>query len=736
MTLGKNTTTGRFNSDPSNVQGKFAAPRFVDNAVRHAVYSKQTTGFSVSSPVSDDFMTTHERKYKLIEEEDTVRLFHNPTDSHNFQGPIFNHSNQMNAKSPSIGNASALPPLLIDANDHRNRLSPDSLHNSEFFINSGSMDTYHNVDTGDKQTDPEASGSSGYTGVGTSFLLTNMKGRSLSDVGFTNKTVQIGQVIGVGLRSSDLAMRVVVANPNSLNSFITKEHSSTFIAQDFYGVDAISALRFIYKHDGYSARTDQYSNVQYVSQNRYNKSHYITENRTRGYIENQTNSVYNRAIVRGKARSNNDENVVQLDDFGHQEKVGSINEIPGGLSAPTAITKKSAKKIGQRALNMARKATDGIIVEGVQSSSHMHPGDALTYDSLSKTYKQIIVSSKHEMINKTSDLSINGVEASLEDIIQKFQEVDISGNYEANMDRNRQVTVEEFSTAFGFKVISKMKISERIEENIAVGTTLGINGKNIIRGSRLYRSSGNFVNNGSGYAIDYAPSAPVVGHKVKILSAGTGYSNAAPANTATNFITGAEYDTSTNIVEHAATSGINVGKPISGTSIPSSTVVESIISTTQFTLSKTPTGAVSGGTITVGAGSGLRLTTTTAGGKITSAVVHTAGSNYALNDVIKVDGGNGDARVIITSAIVIDDGTGSAGSALAAGTKVYLNNGTLLGTVAESTTTSITFDDGLYNKLINNNSLLVAATNDIPEKANSRYKIGAGLSKYLTNRRG
>lgn len=732
MALGKNTTTGRFNPTTNNVQGTFVAPRFVDNAVRHGVYSKQTTGFSVSSPVSDDFMTTHERKYRLVEEEDTVRLFHNPTDSCNFEGPIFNHINQMNSKTPSVGKVSPLPPLLIDAEDPKQRLSPDSLRESNFFANFSST-VYHDVDTGKKAANPDTG--TEYTGVGTSFLLSNMKGKSLSDIGFSSKTVQIGQIIGVGLRSSDLAMRVVTANPSALNSFLTKEHSNTFIAQDFYGVEATSALRFITKHDDYSARTDQYGNLQYVSKNRYNKEHYITENRTEGYIETEAQSVPNRAVVRGKPRSNNDENVVQIDDFGNQ--ADGINEIPGGISAPTAVTKKSAKKVGQRALNMARKSVDGIIIEGVQAASHMHPGDIVTYLSLSDSHRQIIVSSKHDLINKRSDLSINGVEASLEDVIQRFQEVDVTGSYEANADRNRQFTVEEFNTAFGFKIKATWQISERVEENAGTGMQIGIAGRREIHGARLYKSSGNFVNNGSGYAVDYAPTAPVVGHKVKILAAGSGYSAQTGETTSTNYITGCSYGTSDNTVTHSATEGIRVGKSISGSNIPSNTTVASITDSTHFVLSKTPTGSVSGGTLTIGGGSGLRVTTTVNSGAITSAVVHTAGSSYALNDVIKIDNGNGDARLVITGAITIDNGSGGASNALTAGTKIYRNNGTLIGVVNDSTTTSITFDDGLYNNLLDDELLLIPAEiGPLTERTNRKLKIGPSLSKYLSDRRG
>ena len=121
--------SGNFNQIHTQGASAFDAPRFIDNAIRHAVYTKVAEGFSVTPPVNSDFMPTHERKYKLVEEEDTVRLFHNPTESFNFEGPIFNDNYQMNSRpgASSVGNATPLPPLIIDSKDIGQRLTPNSI---------------------------------------------------------------------------------------------------------------------------------------------------------------------------------------------------------------------------------------------------------------------------------------------------------------------------------------------------------------------------------------------------------------------------------------------------------------------------------------------------------------------------------------------------------------------------------------------------------------------------------
>ena len=89
MALGKNTITGRFNATQTPVMKRIRKPKFVDNGVRHGEYTKQQSGFLVKAPTSSDFMPTHDRKYSLVEEEDTIRLSHNISDGHRYTGNIF-----------------------------------------------------------------------------------------------------------------------------------------------------------------------------------------------------------------------------------------------------------------------------------------------------------------------------------------------------------------------------------------------------------------------------------------------------------------------------------------------------------------------------------------------------------------------------------------------------------------------------------------------------------------------
>ena len=659
MPLGKPSSSFSNGSRTTTVD----KPRFVDNCVRHAIYTKELGKFKVSKPIASDFLTTNERKYKLLEEEDTLRLMHNPTESQTYKGPVFFDNYILGNSVAFLGNQfplTSLPPLIIDSEDNNQRLVPSEIK-SEFAIISNFNTLL--VPYGQRYFDNSIE-----LGNGSQLILSNMKGKSLRDVGFTSKTVQLGQRVGVGLRTSDMAMRVVANNTNSLNSFSVDSHSTTFIAQDFYGVEAVTALRFISKHDGYSARTDQYGNLQYVNQSKFNKEHFITESRTQGFIENKAESVPNRVIVRGKSRGNNDENVVQIDDFGSQET--GVNEIPGGVFAPTSLSKKSSRKIGQRLLKMAKDAKNGLVIEGVQNAPNMHPGDIVTYQSLSDRRREIIISSKQDLINKTGDLSINAVDATLEDILQRFQEGDITNSFDNNEDRNKQFTVEEFSTSAGFKFKVSWEIRERVDENNGVGTVIGDRRSGVVHGITNYTTTANFST--ADYPIGYMNASPVVGTALKVHAGGAGYGASA---------------TYTNLA------------------------------TTHPT------------------GSGLKVNITTVDNVITEAVVHTAGSGYALNDVVtvvKTGGSNGKVR--LTSTIIVDNGSGGATTAIPAGTKIFRNNGALVGTVAASTTTSVTFESGINQKIDNNEVLLKLGAIQVP--SSGRLKIGNKSSNYLIQRRG
>ncbi len=462
LALGKNLATGRADAAQAPIMKRIRKPKFVDNGVRHGEYTKQQSGFLVKAPTSSDFMPTHDRKYSLIEEEDTIRLLHNTSDGHRYTGDIF-----VNEEKVSKVTDATLPPLIIGADNPNQALVPASIEAS----NKGSR-----------------------------YRLGNLKGSELKQIGFTDKKVRIGQKANVGLRTTDLVGRLAKASTNSLNGLSIKNPSGTFVAQDFYGVDGVSAMRFLAKHDGYNVSTDQFGNLHYSHQQKHGREHIVTQTMvSEGSIESEGKSTLNRVVVRGKVRANNDQNVVQVDDFGPQKD--TVNEIPGGIYAPTAVTKASAKAIGRRLLSMAKKAEGNEKLRGTLMSSRVQPGDVISYETITDSERKIVLSTKHYLTQRKSDIDINSVDGSIEDILQRFQEVDISSSTRDNEERNRQFSQEEFATAFGFKVKISWRVETRDVKDPTAGIVIGVPNRNTVHGRMHLKSTGILINNGGGYAI-------------------------------------------------------------------------------------------------------------------------------------------------------------------------------------------------------------------------------------------
>lgn len=460
MAIGKNLSTGRSDAAQDSVMKAIRKPRFVDNAVRHGEYTKTAAGFVVNAPTQSDFMPTTEKRYKLIEEGDTIRLLHNPTENVRYEGALF-------LDGDKVTTTSTLPALVVGAENNDQALVVSQIQDAT---------------------------------KGTRFRLENLKGRNLKSIGFTDKTIHFAQKVGVGLRTSDLAHRVAKANTSSINGVRARTPSLTFLAQDFLGVEAYSALRYLSKHDGYSPKADRFGNICYFPQNHIEREYFVGESRVLGGSEEEANdSTPNRVVVRGKVRANNEANVVQVNDFGRQEN--GINELPGGIHAPTAITKTSAKTIGRRMLKMAKNASGSRRLKEVTSANHMHPGDLVSYQTRTDNERYIVLGTRINLTDRTNELHVNSVDVTLEDVLQKFQEIDVSGSIEANEERNRQFAVEEFHTSFGFKVKVTWQLSERVDMNRGVGYTIGMNSRNTINGSQRLSSTGVLVNNSGGYAI-------------------------------------------------------------------------------------------------------------------------------------------------------------------------------------------------------------------------------------------
>ncbi len=406
-----NRTTGRFSEAQSTVMKRVRKPSFVDNAVRHATYVSSATKRVAGSPVRTDFESSTDKTYTLSEEDDTIRIEHTSSGGNRFRGGVFHGDDQFDASS-------TVPSLFINADDSKQRLAP------------------HSIETATK---------------GTRIRLNNLKGRSLIDMGFDGKRVQIGQPIAVGLRTSDLAERIVTAGRKTLSGFRISAPSNVFVAKNINNVDALTALRYLSRHDGFMTKADSHGMVSYVHQLRGNRTSYVTASMVLGGLdESSMQSAPNRVTVRGKSRANNDDNVVQVDDIESQKD--GVREVQGGIFAPTANNRNSTKNIGRKFLATAKRAKGAKTLVGTVTAMKVRAGDTLSYLNTTEKTQNMVLKVRHHLLKKRSDIQISSVEGTLEDLMQRAQEGDISSMFDDGQERNQQITEENFAVSASLTV--------------------------------------------------------------------------------------------------------------------------------------------------------------------------------------------------------------------------------------------------------------------------------------------
>jgi hypothetical protein len=395
-------------------------PSFVDNAVRHATYVSSATKRVAGSPVRTDFESSTDKTYTLSEEDDTIRIEHTSSGGNRFRGGVFHGDDQFDASS-------TVPSLFINADDSKQRLAP------------------HSIETATK---------------GTRIRLNNLKGRSLIDMGFDGKRVQIGQPIAVGLRTSDLAERIVTAGRKTLSGFRISAPSNVFVAKNINNVDALTALRYLSRHDGFMVKADAQGMASYIHQLRGNKSVFVHADKVaEGINEGNMVSAPNRVTVRGKSRANNDDNVVQVDDIESQKD--GVREVQGGIFAPTANNRNSTKNIGRKFLATAKRAKGAKILKGTINAMNVRAGDMLSFQDKNEKTQDMVLKVRHHLTKKHSDIQVSSIEGTLEDLVQRAQEGDISSMFDDGQERNQQITEENFSVSGTFSIKTSWVLAAR-----------------------------------------------------------------------------------------------------------------------------------------------------------------------------------------------------------------------------------------------------------------------------------
>ena len=348
---------GKHDDVKTTITSRVSKPKFVDNVVYHAIYKKEkdSTGrqYSVTKPLASDFQVTHGKKYRFVEEEESLLLTHAPAHGVKSNVPAFFNSVRLETGKT--------PPNLLFAG--KETLRP------------------YDITTATK---------------GSRINLRNLKGKTLEQLGFPDiSTVQAGQIVNVGLRTTDIVMQLFNDKKYALNSISlghpysgssmtqtttykgnsTITHSTKFLSANYISTTIPDAIRAVARNDYYSMVTDRFGNFIY----------------TPGGFRSRDESVA--AMIAGQVSRS-------------------------GIADTANRVVVRGQSIALKLLRLNRKATGSVDIKDIPFKSHIAPGDVVTYqDPHGKSTRQAIIETTHLLSEGRSDFSMMSYDTGIERVL-------------------------------------------------------------------------------------------------------------------------------------------------------------------------------------------------------------------------------------------------------------------------------------------------------------------------------
>mgnify|MGYP003110477883 CR=1 FL=1 len=403
---------GRSDAIQNEISSVIRAPVLVDNVVLHAEYERtrdNITGqtLSITAPPRDEFQYTHDRTYQLIEQEDSIVLTHPTRPGVKYNSAVYFNGNKL---QDSID---VSPLIMFGTEDTSARLVPNDTISPSL--------TY-----------------------GTELTIPNLRGQTLSDVDFEEKHVRLGQTVGVGFRTTDAVQQLFKGAFHSLNSFDvglsftgpraginTKyagadiaRHSTRFVAQDFYGIGLIKAMKYIGRYDNHTTFLDRFGNLLYAP------NIFSITDRTMGDSKGVSTvkhkpimKLANRVVAEGRMRASNDANIVAVDDLELQKQHGSVKT--SIVFNPLARTPTQSRRAAAEGLRINKKAQSVLISEDHIDSWDIDPGDVVAYKSPSSGIERntAILRASHKLREHGSDFVLVANESGIETLLNQSESV-------------------------------------------------------------------------------------------------------------------------------------------------------------------------------------------------------------------------------------------------------------------------------------------------------------------------
>lgn len=397
----------------STVGSKISSAAFVDNALHHAIYTVDsdttTKHLTLTRPDSSDFQVTLGKLYDYAEEEDVLALTHLQAPGVNDESAVFFNDGKLLTGT--------LPPLTLFSGE--DQILPDG------------------VTTGAKSS---------------KVSLKDTRGKTLMGLGLDDSSLplQAGQIVNVGLRTSDLVMRLFKDKTHALNSVSISRpfsssrsgtdtqhpgssllrHSTNFLSRDFRLVTIPNAIRYIARHDHYTMYNDRYGNFIYAPNSFSQTDRFVETILASNVTRDPIADVANRMIVSGARRALNNNNVAQVDDVEVQKTDGIVKT--QYVSDPTANTRGAARRTANQMLRLNRKAQSSIRSQGHMRAWDLQPGDVIDYHHIKTETptRRAILEVEHNFPSATSNFLLLSYDVGLQDLLN-VTDVSIESNADA-----------------------------------------------------------------------------------------------------------------------------------------------------------------------------------------------------------------------------------------------------------------------------------------------------------------
>ena len=457
-----NRHTGRVSADNDAIMKVIRPPVFVDNAVTVGQYETGLTKPKIKRMSSDDFQPTTGRALDVVEQEDGMVLVSAQRPGHNYTGsPYF--------LDGTIATADRMPLIYAGVNDSAQRLVPSSV-------------------TAATQ--------------GSFVLLESMTDKTLASIGFTQNQVMTSHPIDIGLRTSDLAMKLganVAGNLPSVTlsrpakatiSSDRAQHSTNFLAAPFRGVNLITALRYVGRTSGRIIYASRFGTLMFMPFNFGDRTHSI-DTWIRSGSDNKS-SVFdsvNRVVVIGKQRGLNAPIIVTMNDRSTQGGQGdeTIREMSSPVEDNSITNMTNARKMAREILRSNNTLKTSRQINGLPELWFVRAGDNASFRDGNGI--NMVLDIEHNLVTKTSDITVLSIDSGLQGVLQHLEENITSSRPIQIVDRTAGVVKEEMSFNLDTKMVATLFISVR--HMIGEKFTLGPTGSSVARGSMI--GQGGFV---------------------------------------------------------------------------------------------------------------------------------------------------------------------------------------------------------------------------------------------------